>query len=182
VPQQFVQNPLNQFESERLPVGWPWRLFAAAFAVFLATFLSYAGIVFGYQPYLRDQIQQKTNEIEQLSETIPKADQEQFINFYSQLVNLKNILDNRTLASPLFAFLERETHPRVYFANANMKFREGELELNGLAESYTAVTEQLAVLNQATEIDRFVVNQVQLGENNLVGFKAAIRFKKDTLK
>jgi Tfp pilus assembly protein PilN len=182
VPQQFVQNPLNQFEPERLPVGWPWRLFIAAFGVFLATVLGYVGILFGYQPYLRNQIQQKTNEIEQLSETIPKADQDQFINFYSQLVNLKNILDSHVMASPLFSFLERTTHPRVYFANASMKFREGELELNGLAESYAAVTEQLEVFSQAPEIDRLLVSQAQLGERNLVGFKVAIRFKKGALK
>lgn len=182
MPQQFVQNPLNQFESERLPVGWPWRLFATAFAIFLTTTLSYIGITFGYQPYLRDQIQQKTNEIEQLSATIPKADQEQFVNFYSQLVNLKGILDNHVLASTFFSFLEKVTHPRVYFSNASMKLREGELELSGLAESYTTVAEQLEVLNQAPEIDRFVINQAQLGEGNLIGFKVAIRLKKDSLK
>ena len=182
MPQQFVQNPLNQFEPERLPVGWPWRLFVAAFAVFLATVLGYIGITFGYQPYLREQIQQKTNEIEQLSASIPKADQDQFINFYSQLVNLKSILDSHVVASPIFVFLERVAHPRVYFANAGVKFREGELELNGLAESYVAITEQLEVFNQTPEIDRFVISQTQLGEDNLVGFKATIRLKRDALK
>ncbi len=182
MPQQFVQNPLNQFEPERLPVGWPWRLFVAAFAVFLATVLGYVGITFGYQPYLKEQIQQKTNEIEQLTEIIPKAEQDQFVNFYSQLVNLKSILDNHVIASPVFTLLERITHPRVFFANAGVRFREGEIELSGLAESYTAITEQLEVLNQAPEIDRFLVSQTQLGEDNLVGFKISVRLKKDALK
>lgn len=180
-PRQFTQNPLNQFESENLPVGWPWRFFSASLIIFFAVLLVYLGLVFGYQPYLRSQIQEMDNQINQLLGTVSKEDQENFTQFYSQLVNLKSLLDNHAESSKLFPLLEKITNKKVYYTNLNLRIPERELELEGLTESYAVLGEQLESFNQSNEIDRYLLNQSQLS-GNLVQFKATLKLKAGLLK
>ena len=91
MPQQFAQNPLNQFEPEKLSVGWPWRLLSVSFIVFFIALLTYFGLVVGYEPYLNSRIEQKETEINNLAQTVSNEDRDKFIGFYSKLDNLKNI-------------------------------------------------------------------------------------------
>lgn len=181
MPQKFVQNPLEQFEPENLPVGWPWRFFSVALIIFSSALLVYLGIIFGYQPYLRAQIQETDKQISQLLETVSKEDQENFTRFYSQLVNLKNLLDNHIESSKLFPFLEKITNKKVSYNNLNLRVPERELELEGLAESYAALGEQLESLSQSEEIERYLLNQSQLS-GSLVQFKATLKLKSNLLK
>jgi len=181
MPQQFKQNPLEQFESENLSVGWPWRFFSVALIIFSAALLVYLGLIFGYQPYLRSQLQETDNQINQLLGTVSKEDQENFIRFYSQLVNLKNLLDNHIESSKLFPLVEKITNKKIYYNNFNLRVPERELELEGRAESYAVLGEQLESFNQSEEIERYLLNQSQLS-GNLVQFKVTLKLKAGVLK
>ena len=181
MPQQFIQNPLNQFELERLPVGWPWRFLATAFFIFLSSLLIYFGLVFGYEPYLNSQIQSEDKELDQLAQTVSKEDREKFTQFYSQLVNLQNLLGNHIAASKAFPILERITSHKVYYRSVDLKIPERQLELDGIAESYEVLGEQLESFNQAAEMENSLVNQSQL-VNQAVQFKATLLLKDNVLK
>lgn len=181
MPKQLTQNPLEQFEPERLPVGWPWRLFSVSFIIFLAVLLVYFGLVFGYEPFLRSQIEKKDAEIAELGKAVRKEDQENFSKFYSKLLNLQNLLSSHAIPSKLFPFLERATHPRVYYAGANLKVPERELQLDGIADSYGSLGEQLAVFDRSADVERLVMNQSQLGSGG-VQFRLTLKLKNELLK
>ena len=181
MPQQFVQNPLEQFEPERLPVGWPWRFFSVSLIIFSATLLLYLGLVFGYKPFLNSSIQKKDAEISKISQTVTKEDQEQFIKFYSQLANLKLLLDNHSVSSKVFPALEQMTNKKVFYKSANLKVPERELELDGVAESYGVLSEQLEAFNKSDGVERFILGQSQAGESG-VQFKATLKLKANLLK
>ena len=143
VPQQFIKNPLDQFEAERLPVGWPWRFFSVSLIIFLATLLTYLGLLFGSEPYLNSQLGKKEELINQLAEKISADDREKFTQFYSQLFNLKNLLDNHVKPSQIFALLEKTADKKVYYRSALIKIPEKELNLDGVADSYETLASQL---------------------------------------
>ncbi|MDO8429917.1 MAG: hypothetical protein Q7S73_00945 [bacterium] len=181
MPQQFIQNPLNQFEPERLPVGWPWRMFTVSLIILFASVLTYFGLVFGYEPFLNSKIQAADSELTGLSKVITKEDRDQLAQFYSQLVNLKNLLDNHIISSKLFPLLEKITNQKVYYRNANFNVTEGKLELEAVAQSFNVLSEQLESFNLAEEIERYIVNQAQLSEGT-VSFKATLKVKSNFLK
>ena len=161
MPQQFTQNPLNQFESENLPVGWPWQFFSVSLIIFLTSLLIFLGLTLGYGPYLRSQILETDDKINQLLETVSKKDQERFAQFYSQLVNLKNLLDNHILSSKVLPWLEKITNQKVYYTNATIKVPEHKLELEGIAESYGVLGEQLEAFNQTEGISHLLLKACQ---------------------
>jgi hypothetical protein len=181
LPQQFIKNPLEQFESEKLAVGWPWRLFTISLIIFGVILFVYFGLIIGYEPYLQSKIQEKDGELNQLAQIVSKEDQEKFIGFYSQLTNLKTLLEKHIAVSKLFPLLERITNQKVYFSGANLKTLERELELEGFAESYGILGEQLESFDQTKEISNYILDQSHLSEGK-VQFKVKLKLKDDVIK
>ena len=181
MPQQFVQNPLEQFEPEKLSIGWPWRFFSVSLIIFSATLLLYLGLFFGYKPFLNSSIKEKDGEISDLSQTVNAQDQEQFIKFYSQLVNLKILLGNHLISSKVFPILEQMTNQKIFYKSANLKIPEQELELDGVAESYGVLSEQLEAFNKSEAVERLILGQSQVGDGG-VQFRATLKLKADLLK
>lgn len=181
MPQPISQKLLNQYEPENLPVGWPWRFFSVSLMIFLAAVLVFLGLSLGYEPYLNSQIKETDAQIDQLLGIVSGEDQEKFAQFYSQLANLKSILDEHILSSKIFPLLEKITNQKVYYNNLNLRVPEKELELEGFADSYEVLGEQLEAFDQAPEIERYLMNQSQ-ASGNLVQFKATLKLKDAVLK
>ena len=181
MPQQFNQNPLNQFESEQLAVGWPLRFFSISLVIFSAAILFYLGLVFGYETFLNSKIESIDDEINQLVGAVSKEDQEKFADAYSKIANIKNLLESHAQSSKLFPLLERITNKKVYYTTANLKVPEQELELEGTADSYNVLAEQLESFNQTAEISRYILNQSQFNAD-AVQFKVTLKLKDSVLK
>ncbi|NCN53159.1 hypothetical protein GW950_01705 [Candidatus Wolfebacteria bacterium] len=178
---QINQNQFNQYESENLAVGWPWRLLSASFLLFLVSILTYFGLIVGYLPYLEKQIQEIDIEIGSLASSISKEDQQKFISFYSQLNNIKSLLDVHVLTSNVFPKLESVTNSQVYFTGATLKTDNHSLELSGVAEDYGVLGEQLEAFNQSPEISRYILTQSQI-EDEIVRFHVTLVLDQELLK
>ena len=172
---------MDQFEPEKLPVGWPWRLLSVALILFLASIFIYLGLIFGYGPYLESQIAKADVEIKTLTDTVSKDDQERFIQFYSQLSNLESLLNNHILSSKIFPQLEKISNKKVYFNIANIKVENKLMELDGVADSYAVLGEQLEAFNQTKEISRYILNQSQ-AEEGAVRFKVTLYLNDSLIK
>jgi len=179
MPQQFVQNPLDQFEPEKLPIGWPWRLFLLTLGLFTFSVLLYLGLAFGYSPYLNSQIEMKRSELSQLA--IPQEDRQILGQASSLLANLEGILNNHILSSKLFSVLERVTNQKTYYTNANLKVPQRELELRGFVESYEILAQQLEAYEQAEEIESYSLNESQASQD-LISFRISLKLNADLLK
>ena len=179
MPQQFAQNPFNQFESEKLSVGWPWRLFLLSFFVLLATFSFYVGLRFGYNPYLNSKIEEKKSELKALG--VSEREKEILGEASSLLENLRGLLSDHVFASKLFPFLEKITNQKVYFENADINIAGKEVVLSGITESFSVLAEQLEAFNQAEGIERYSVADVE-ANGNIVNFRVTLKLKSDLLK
>ena len=71
-------------------VGFPWRIFVIALVVFGLTLVLWAGMSFGYTPYIKSEIKKVEAELDTLSTTFDESQQKDFISFYSQLYNIRN--------------------------------------------------------------------------------------------
>lgn len=175
------QNLVDKLGTERLPASWPWRLFLFSFFIFAAVAIVYFGLSLGYEPFLNKQVAKRDGEIAQLSAAVPEADQENFIKFYSQLANLEEILNKHIIASNAFPFLEKNTNKQVYYNILDFSAAERRLTLDGIAQSYDVLAQQLEAFNQAPEVERFLVNESQLSDGQ-VRFRASLYLAPQILK
>jgi hypothetical protein len=150
----------EQFVSERLPVGWPWRLLVFSIALFAFSLLIYFGIKLGYSVYLEGRIAEVDVALAVLTGEVTTAEQEQFVGFYSQIVNLKSVLERHEYGGNIFAFLEKYTLPEVQFTEAELNAEERTLSLRGNGPSLDAVGQQLAALETAPGVARVLLRDV----------------------
>ena len=179
-----IKNPQSiteQFRTEKPLLGAPTRLLTFSFLFLLISVLSYLGLEFGYKAYLNSRIQETEDQLQQLTSTVSKADQEKFIVFYSQLVNFKKILDNHVSASKLFALLERITNKKVFYSSLDLRVGGRDLILEGVAGSYAVLAEQLAGFDQEPSVESYSLTQSQFSDGR-VQFRAALKLKESVFK
>lgn len=164
-----------------MSVGWPWRLFLFSIMLLLAVGLAYAGLVYGYQPYLTSKIEDVDKKTNELLAQVSIKDKEDFIKFYSQTTNLKDILENHVFSSKIFTLLEKRTSQKVYYTDFDFNLTERKLSLSGLAESYSVLGEQLASFDEEPMIEKYNLENSRTNEN-LVQFKIAVVLSPNLLK
>lgn len=166
----------DQFAPAQAPLGLPWRLSLATGALLLVTLLIYVGLRFGYRTYLEKQESRLTANLETLAEQVSSEDQEQFVTLYSQIVNLKTVLDQHRFAANIFPFLEREVVSGVFFTAADFDATSRRLRLDGAAASLEALAVQVAELGKAAEVESITVDKTTLSGSS-ANFSLSIIFK-----
>lgn len=150
---QYTKSALEEElrRPESLPVGWPWRLLLFMAVVFGTAAAVYLGMTMGYKPYLNSQIRTLDQKIGQLGQSIDEQQQKNLISFYSQLVNISNLLQSRSQSSKFFDFLEKNTSGRVYYNSVDLSLVEKNAKLNGIASNYSVLAEQIELFRRAPE-------------------------------
>lgn len=130
-----------------------WAVGALLFSggiLFLAIAL-YFGLAFGYEPYLQSQLSAAQNQVNALNNSISSSDQTQLIDFYSQIANLQTLLQNHTLPSQFFSWLEQNTEANVYYQSLGLS-SGGQVSLAAVANSEADVNQQIAIFENSPEI------------------------------
>jgi hypothetical protein len=165
---QYNQSVAEKFmEPEKLPVGWPWRLFLFSLVIFALVIFVYLGIIWGYQPYLQSQKESLDKKINEIGGAISETDRENFINFFSQLINIQTLLNTHIKGSNIYSFLEKNTNKGIYYETADLSTSEHSLKLTGSARSYDNLVQQLVAFEQAPEIERTILEQSQTAEKGI---------------
>jgi len=165
---QYYNNAIaEKLGQEKLSVGWPWRLFSFSFLIILAAVVVYFGLAFGYKNFLTDRVNDVDFEIQQLSESIPQDQQDKLIKFYGQLANLQTLLNNHIISSNIFPILERNTNQGVFYNSAEFKMTDRRLVLEGVANSYQVLSQQLEAFNRVPDIDKVIVNESYLSSGRV---------------
>lgn len=174
----MVQYPvdIDHRLKEKLPIGWPWQLFLVTLAVFSASVLIYFGLAFGYRPFLQNEINQIQGEISNLSLQVSNDERRNFVNFYSQLVNLDKILQTHTAASKIFNFLEENILPEVAVNSLEIEVDEKAVSLDAAAKSYDNLIEQMIILEKSPLIEKASLESSQLS-GNVVRFRVKLIFQ-----
>lgn len=175
-PQNNLQ---SQFVTESTSsIGFPWRLFLFSTIIFLFSLFVYFGIKFGYGAYLETRARDLDRDIENLANRVSEADQERFLSFYSQLANLKQVINGHYFTANVFSFLEKNTLPNVYFRDARFTGENAKLELRGEAENGDAFIAQLALFDSRPEVVSSVLESVRFSDA-AVDFSLTLIFSED---
>jgi Tfp pilus assembly protein PilN len=142
-----LNSTVNRARAAGTPsVGFPWRLLIISVVVFGLSVLVWAGISFGYVPYLNSQINGADSAFNALSSKIDINQQQSLTDFYSQLYNIQTLQGTHIYPSKLFDFLEKNVYPTVKLTSMQTGITGGDLSFEGLAVDYATLTNELAIL------------------------------------
>ena len=163
LPQQAIER-LSRSSSKTQ--GAYRELLLLSFGLFFFALLLFLGLRFGYQSYLASSGRKLDQEIDRWSQSISAEDQIKTAALYSQLYNLRSMLNSRSAASPVFDLLERATLPDVYYTKFNLNASTREITLSGAARSLEKIAEQAARFEKEPEVERVsFTNAGKNGEN-----------------
>jgi len=164
---------------EYASVGFPWRVLVIAIVVLGLSLLVYAGMAFGYIPYLTSEIKSVDAQFAELSQSLDSAQQKNLIDLYSQLYNIDTLASSHAYPSRFFDFLERNTYPtvRVTLMQLNVSGREARLE--GIVPTFETLSDQLAVFENNPDVSGVALDasrQRDASEGGGVFFSVKIQF------
>lgn len=171
----------ERLPKERLAVGWPWRLMILGILVLGLTVFVWAGLSFGYKPFLRSQISNLDQEISNLGKVVSPEEQENFLFFYSQIANLSKILKNHIISSKIFSLLEQITNRGVFYNKFGLSLIDRSLSLEGQARSLESLAQQLESFKETPEIEKVFVKEAKLS-GAASQFSLKLFLKEDFLK
>lgn len=125
----------------------------------------YFGLTLGYEPYLKGQVTALDSQIQDFAKQTPVAQQAQLISFYSQLVNLKTLLDRHPSTLNLFNWLEKNTQANTYFTKFSFNGTTYQVSLSGVSKTSDDVAMQAAILEAQPEVLRMNLNNLSPAES-----------------
>ncbi len=148
----------EKIAKEELSVGWPWRFFLFSVLIASTSAVVAVGLSFGYKPFLQSRLNQQQSNLEALGKVVPQAQQEEFVNFYSQLTNLQSVLARHVTVSPLFGFIESRTNTAVSYVTMEARVPDRKVVLEGSASNYAIFSQQLQAFSASPEVTGVIVN------------------------
>lgn len=156
LPQQVIEQLGREPEkSQTLASG------ALIFSVGILAIVAalYLGMVFGYEPYLNNQISGIKSQVSTANNSISADQETQLINFYSQIANLQSILSHHVYTTSFLAWLENNTEANIYYQS--MDFSAGNIVvLKGVAKTEADVNQQVAIFEGSSAVKSTVMSSV----------------------
>ena len=150
LPQQVVEQLSHG--SQRTP-GWSSGIMLFSGSILLIIVLIYAGLQFGYEPYLNSQISLLQAQAQKVGQSVSPADEANLIRFYSQISNIQSLIKNHVFFSQFLTWLEQNTEANVYYTS--MVFTAGnQITLVGVAKTSADVSEQVAAFEASPDFRR----------------------------
>jgi hypothetical protein len=175
--QQQPKSLNEQFIAEPVSIGLPWRLLVFSIVLFALSLLIYFGMSIGYESYLNAKVSGLDKQLDQLSTSISQKDQQQFVGFYSQIVNLKTVLGQHIFSANIFPFLEKNTLPQVFYTEAKFNGSSSNLELQGRAVSLQTLAQQLAQFEKSPELSTAILKSTNFNQSGTIDFVISLTFQ-----
>ena len=169
----------------RAPVktpGWSGQLLMFSSTLFFISLVVYLGLIFGYRPYLNSQVKRLDDRIQSLSQQIPLEDQKKIINFYAQLVNLRAVLNGHIFTTPIFGWLEKNTHSNIYYTRIGLNTQNRQVTLAGFAKSVNDLAEQLKIFDDDPGVVQLNFGNSSIGQGGFWQFSLVLTLTPEMFK
>ncbi len=177
---QYAQDVRRQFSGPSSKVGWPKSFLTFSFVIFATVFFIYLGLAFGYQSFLNASINNIEEELGTLSSQISEQQKDDLTALFSQVTNIKTLLQEHSVSSQVFLLLESITSENVYYTNFDLSVPDQEAIVEGFAASYEELVSQLALFEEAPQIEKLTLEESEF-QNGLIRFKLRLLLAEEIL-
>lgn len=140
------------------------------FLLFL--FLVFLGSYF-YFLFLETKIKKEISVVESNIENTQKKIEpleKEAKKYQEKINNLKFLLDFHRLPLKVFEFLEKNTHPQVWFSSLDFNLEKNSLKIPGNAQSFEVLAQQILIFKNSEFVKNINLSKVNLGKEGGVSF------------
>jgi Tfp pilus assembly protein PilN len=148
-----------------------WQNILLYFGIFLLI-----GLIIGYFA-LNYFIQKSEQKLQQTNEAITKAKSPERITLEEELKSLRAKIEdfiplflNHQKSSNFFDFLEKNTHPKVFFTGLKLDTEGNYVELSGQTDDFQTLGQQLLIFQKTEFLQGLKLSKVEINKEGKVEF------------
>ena len=163
------QNLPSYVKTQPREAGFPWRLLILTGVLLILMVLVYAGMSFGYHPYLQSQLSAVEDQLNGVSSSL-QADESDVFDVYSQLYNIQSLSKSHIYGSKIFTILEKGTVPLARLTKASVDIKKNSILVEGGAPNHDVVVSQVAAFGNIAGVSEAHLLSTALQEDSSVHF------------
>ncbi|GEM_PF-2103146 len=172
VPTSFV--PKQPVRTVRRPQArGPLSIFAVAALVLIGASVVLAGLAFGYEFYLKQNKEEKTQDLKALQDSVEPQAVEELARLSQRLVISRELLDSHVAVSAIFSMFERDTVQNVSFDNFELQTAPSgdvEITMEGTALDFNALAYQSVVFRDNPFLRNQIFEDITVKDDGDVSF------------
>lgn len=148
-----------------------WQNILLYFGIFLLI-----GLIIGYFT-LNYFIQKSEQKLQQTNEAITKAksperiaQEEELKTLRAKIEDFTPLLLNHQKSSNFFDFLEKNTHPKVFFTGLRLDIEGNQVELLGETDDFQTLGQQLFIFQKTELIQNLKLSRIGIGKEGKIEF------------
>jgi hypothetical protein len=149
--------------------GWAIGVIMFSGSVLFIMVLLWAGLVYGYEPSVNNQLGQTQAQITDLGNKISISDQANLITYYSQISNLNALLGKHVYPSLFFKWLSQNTEANVYYSSINME-NDSQVTFSAVAKTEDDVNQQAIIFEDSPQVLSVNISNVAVSVNGAGGY------------
>ena len=159
-------------EAAKLPL-WQNILFYVSIAILLAVILSYG--IFTQLTKNSDTLLKEKEKLFEANKTPEILTLEKNIKNYRDKIDTFSVLiPNHKLGSQFFSFLERITHPNVFYQGIDLDIKNNKVTLLGQTESFRTLGQQMSVLGNEEMVTDAQLSNININKEGRIEFSVVI--------
>ena len=157
---------------------WMDVIFYFVVSLLVATVLCY-GIFFLKNIWQRQDIQAESLKFSNVGTDQQRQEETDVISYQKKISDFTSLFKNHEFASNVFAFMQTQTIPNVWFKQFSLDEKGGTVQLSGESDNLDSLSRQVSVL----EKNKYVTNvgnlNSSLGDNAKIEFNVSITLSQD---
>lgn len=153
---------------QKLPL-WQNILFYFSLSLILAVFLSYF-ILDNYIKNASQDLKDLEGTISQEKTSAETTLEKEVFGYQKKITDFSQLIKTHFFTSNVFTFLEKASHPQVWFVQFNLDSEKKRAVLAGQADNFQALGQQLLILKEKPEIQNFDLSNISIGKKGKVDF------------
>ncbi len=133
-------------------------------SLLVATLICYA-IFLIKNSMINEQIDDVNLSLKTLGTNLQKDQEKAVINYQAKINDFSNLLKNHKFASNVFAFMESQTMPNVWFKQFSLDAKTNAVQLSGESDDVEALSRQIAAFEKNKYVKSIGVLNSSLGES-----------------
>lgn len=166
--------------TEKMP-AWQNILFYLSFIFLLVTVFAY----FLLGVYLKkDKVA-----LENLKEALRKektaeeiALEEEISTYQKKIGDFAKLANQHLFSSKSFEFIEKNTHPQVWFSRVEFHPETREMKLTGETENFVTLAQQIQIFRNNSTVKNFYLTNIEIGKEGKVNFNLNLNLDPDLFK
>ena len=111
-----------------------------------------------------------------------KEFEEEVLGHKNKIRDLSSLLNNHILATKFFEFIEKKTHPDIFFSEVGISLRDSKVNLSGVSKTFLYLGQQISIFKKSDLVKDLQLSEISINKEGEIAFRFDILLKEELFR